>query len=982
MQNDAYANSFTVSVNSTTGVSSGSFFFEEEIRLMRHNGRFTAWRCAILSVVVWFSAFFPARVAAQPIVSLSPASLIFGSQQVGVGSTPQVVTLTNTGSAVLSLISITISSSNSSDFTQINGCGKTLAINASCTINVTFIPNVTGNLSSTLKVVDNATGSPQTVPVSGTGVAPAVTLSPPVGLSFAGVSVGGSSLPTPITVSNTGTASLTVSSIMATGDFSQTNNCTAGVAAGSSCVINVTFSPTAVWSRGGSIVITDNGYNNPQQVAFLVGIGNSGAAAGVSTKALNFGSAHLGSSSLVRPITLSNTGSAALNINSIVASGDYSQTNNCPGSLNPATSCLISVKFAPSATGARSGYITINDTDPAFLQTVTLSGTGTLPNALVNVDPEQASLTPSQTEQFTVTITGVSSPNVTWSVDGVPGGNSTVGTISASGLYTAPETAATHIIQATNVSNGTQFAVAFLAVDNYLGTFTGKNDTLRTGQNLSEIALTTGNVNRTQFGKLFSYAVDGFTFAQPLYVEGVNVGGVVHNVVYVATENDSVFAFDADNDGTGGGQLWKTSFIDPPGVISIPQADVENGNDIPIQIGITGTPVIDPTAGPNGTLFVVVRTLEGPPGSLASYVQRLHALDLTTGAEQPGSPVVIQATVSGTGIGSSGGQLSFNSQRENSRPALLLSNGTIYVCWSSLEDIEPYHGWVMGFTESTLQPAGVFATTANGEEAGIWQGGDGATADAEGNVFVVTGNGTFDAGTGGVDYGDSVVKLTTTNAALAVGDYFSPFNQASLSSLNWDLSAGGAMLLPDQAGPYPHVMLAAGKGSTVYELNRDFLGGFSATANQNLLTLPAVLGADQEGSGNRGGPAYWQEQVYYVGSQGYPMQFSLQNGLISTVPIVQSNKEFGYPGGAPVVSANGNTNGIVWVLQVDRFNNNMPAVLRAEDAANVSRELYNSSDDASRDNAGPAVKFTVPTVANGKVYVPTQNQLDVYGLLP
>jgi hypothetical protein len=281
-----------------------------------------------------------------------------------------------------------------------------------------------------------------------------------------------------------------------------------------------------------------------------------------------------------------------------------------------------------------------------------------------------------------------------------------------------------------------------------------------------------------------------------------------------------------------------------------------------------------------------------------------------------------------------------------------------------------------------LQQVGVFATTANGQEAGIWQGGDGAAADAEGNVYVVTGNGTFDASTGGVDYGDSVVKLTATSGALSVGDYFSPFNQASLSSLNWDLSAGGEMLLPDQPGPYPHVMLAGGKGSAVYELNRDFLGGFSATANQNLLTLPTVLGADQEGAGNRGGPAYWQEQVYYVGSQGYPMQFSLQNGLISTLPIAQSSKEFGYPGGAPVVSANGNMNGIVWVLQVDRFNNNLPAVLHAEDAANVTRELYNSSADATRDTPGPAVKFTVPTVANGKVYVPTQNQLDVYGLLP
>jgi hypothetical protein len=200
--------------------------------------------------------------------------------------------------------------------------------------------------------------------------------------------------------------------------------------------------------------------------------------------------------------------------------------------------------------------------------------------------------------------------------------------------------------------------------------------------------------------------------------------------------------------------------------------------------------------------------------------------------------------------------------------------------------------------------------------------------------------------------------------------------------LNWDLGGGGAMLLPDQPGAFPHVMVAGGKGSTLYELNRDFLGGFSASANQNLLTIPAVLGDVLEGSGNRGGSAYWQGQVYLVPSAGFPMQFSLQGGLISTLPIVTSNKKFGYPGGAPVISANGNSNGIVWAMQVDRFGTNKPAVLRAFDASNVSRQLYNSSDDATRDTAGPAVKFTVPTVANGKVYVPTQTELDVYGLLP
>jgi len=598
----------------------------------------------------------------------------------------------------------------------------------------------------------------------------------------------------------------------------------------------------------------------------------------------------------------------------------------------------------------------------------------------VSVSPRAAAVVvTTQTQQFTAWVT--SNASVTWSVDGVPGGNSTVGTISASGLYTPSSIPAMHTIQATNVSNPQQTATAFVAANNYPGTFTGRNDTLRTGQNLNEVGLTTGTVNRNQFGKLFSYLVDGYVFAQPLYVQGVSIPNQgLHNVVYVATENDSVFAFDADNNGTGGGQLWQKSFLDPAnGITTVPQGEVENGNDIPVQIGITATPVIDPAAGLNGTLFVIARTKEITAG-VTSYVQRLHALDMATGLEQAGSPVIVQATVSGVGIGSIGGQLSFDPLRENPRTALLLANGTVYISWASLEDILPFHGWVIGYNESTLQQSGVFNTTPNGSEGGIWQSGDGIAADANGNLFVVTSNGTFDASTGGVDYGDSVLKLNAANGVLAIADSFTPFNQASLSSLNWDLGAGGTMLLPDQPGPYPHVMLAGGKGSAIYELNRDFLGGFSATANQNLLTIPTLLSANLEASGNRGGPAYWQGQVYFVGSAGLPMQLSLQGGLISTLPIAQSNKLFGYPGGAPVVSANGNNNGIVWALQVDRFFKGSPAILRAFDAANVSRELYNSSN-ATRDTAGPAVKFTAPTVANGKVYVGTQTELDVYGLL-
>ncbi len=919
-------------------------------------------------------------LAAQPSVGLNPSSLSFANQLVGSPSSPQQVTLTNTGNASLSITKIKISSGNSGDFSQTNNCGSSLKANASCTINVTFTPAKLGNLSSDLSITDNASGSPQLVPVSGVGAAPAVTLSP-ANLTFSGVPIGSSSSPASITVTNSGTATLTIANIAASGDFSQTNTCSSPIGAGSTCTINVTFTPTEVWSRGGSIVLTDNAYQSPQQVAFLLGMGNSGAAVKLSTKSLGYGSVPVGTTTSAKTVTLTNSGSAALNLNSIIASGDYTQTNNCPASLNANSNCTINITFTPSATGARTGYLTFSDTDPSLLQSVALNGTGTVPNAQTSVNPQQASLTPFQAQQFTVAIGGVNNPSVTWYVDGIAGGNSTVGTISSAGLYTPPSMAGSHIIRVTNNNNSNQTAVAFVGVDNFAGTFTGKNDNMRTGQNLSEFALTTGNVNRNQFGKLFSYAVDGYVFAQPLYVEGVNIPNQgIHDVVYVATEGDSVFAFDADNNGAGGGQLWQTSFTNPAeGVTTIPQADVENGNDIPVQIGITGTPVIDPTI---NTLFVVVRTKEVTNG-VASYVQRLHALDITTGAEQAGSPVVISASISGTGIGSSGGTLSFDGLRENPRPALLLTNGIIYVCWASLEDIEPFHGWIISFEESPLQQVSVFNTTPNGEEGGIWMGGGGMVADDEGNLFVSTGNGTFDANIGGVDYGDTVLKLTPSMSGLSVGDYFTPYNQSYLASQNWDLAAGGPVVLPDQPGAYPHVMLAAGKGGAVFEINRDSMGGFNSSANQNLLTIPLGDGNGIIGSGNRAaGPAYWQESVYFSGSSVVPNQYSMQNGLISVAPAAQWTVQLGYPGGSPVISANGNTNGIVWVVQTDRYNSMLPAILRAFDAANISRQLYNSSDDASRDTAGPAVKFVVPTVANGKVFLGTETELDVYGLLP
>lgn len=941
------------------------------------------------SLVHAFTAAAAASTAA-PAVSLSPTSINFGNQQVGTSSAGQPVTITNTGNATLTFKQIAILGTSAKDFGQTaNTCKVNLAAGASCVVSVAFTPTQTGTRSKALTFTDNASNSPQTVTLTGVGTSASVTFTPATfpnnggsSISFGKTPVGSASAAQSITLNNPGNATLAISNIAISGDFAQTNTCGAAVNAGSSCTISVTFSPTQIWSRSGTVIISDNAFGNPQQVILLVGMGTGTAKATLSTTTLTFGTQAMGTTSASQPITLSNTGTAALSITSIVATGDFAQTNNCGASLAVGKNCAINVTFTPSypAAAARKGYITVNDTDPTFLQTVNLTGQAATASNKVTVNPGFGSLTPAQTQQFSATVSGSPGQAVTWSVDGVASGNSTVGTISTSGLYTPPSVAGWHMIQATNTANPPQVGLARFAVTTYPGTFTYKSDSQHSGQNLTETVLTSGNVNAVQFGKLFSYSVDGYVFAQPLYVAGMSIPGQgVHNVVYVATENDSVYAFDADN--LVSQPLWQVSFISPAsGITTVPAGDVQSGYfDIPVQIGITATPVIDPAI---NTIFVLARTKEVSGGETA-YVQRLHALNMTTGAEQPGSPVVIQGTVNGTGVGGTGSQVAFDPLRENPRPGLLLVNGTVYSGWASMDDIQPWHGWIIGYSETTLQQVSIFNTTPNGNAGGIWGAGGGLTADTSGNIYTTTGNGSFDANTGGVDYGDTVLKLSGAGGALAVMDYFTPFNQAALTSVDWDLGSGGMILLPDQPGSFPHVALAAGKGSTIYEINRDDMGEFNATSNQIILTVPAIIGGAVEIDGNRGGgPGYWQGQIYYAGAASQPMQFGLLNGLISSVPIMQRTNTFGYPGGTLVVSSNGVTNGIVWALETDGYSNGAPDILHAYDAANISRELWNTNQLQSQNVAGPAVKFTVPTVANGKVYVGTQTQLNVYGLLP
>ncbi len=510
------------------------------------------------------------------------------------------------------------------------------------------------------------------------------------------------------------------------------------------------------------------------------------------------------------------------------------------------------------------------------------------------------------------------------------------------------------------------------------GVFTQRYDNSRSGANTQENFLTPSNVTVDRFGKLFSLHVDGQVYAQPLYLQSVSIpnqGG--HNVVFVATQHDSVYAFDADGQSTS--PLWHVSFVNPTaGVTAVPPQDVfpAGAFDIKPEIGITSTPVIDPAS---GTLYVTAKTRELQDSSCTlnckhNYFYRLHALDITTGMEKLGGPVVIRASVPGKGYDSVAGTVTFGGLRQLQRPGLLLLNGTLYLGFGSQGDMDPYHGWLLAYDAATLRQVGVFNVTPNGNEGAIWQAGGGIAVDADGNLYVVTANGTFDANKGRTDYGDSVLKLQFKSDQFFVLDYFTPANQDSLENYDWDLGSGPPLILPDQPGPHPHLLATAGKDSRLYILNRDNLG-HQQRADAGALHVETFIGMPFAGG------AYWNGNLYFQAVGDSLRQFPLVNGTVQ--PPIVAAFQTGFPNPALSISAHGTSNAILWLVQTDAFPRGGPAILRAFDATNVRNELYNSSQSSNqRDQAGPAVKFVVPTVANGRVYVGTDGEVDVYGLLP
>jgi hypothetical protein len=601
--------------------------------------------------------------------------------------------------------------------------------------------------------------------------------------------------------------------------------------------------------------------------------------------------------------------------------------------------------------------------------------TGAAPTVTLSVSPQSvvagqsATLVWSSTDATSVTITP------------------TVGPVGPNGTYQTPALTATTTYTATATGNGgtsnpvsATVTVTTPPPPSAMGVYTHKYDNTRQGVNVSETVLTPSNVNSTTFGKLFTLNVDGYIFGQPLIVPGVTINGSSHNVVYVATEHDSVYAFDAD--GTTTTPLWKVSFlvngattVSTSPTASQPTPDLSSATIYP-EIGITSTPVIDPTT---STIYVVAETKEN-----GSFFHRLHALDLTTGAEKFGGPVLIQASVAGTGTDAVNGQIAFSSIDQLQRPALTLYNGMVLIGFGSQADNPPWHGWMLAYNATTLQQTWKFNVTPNGTDGAIWMSGGGFAVDSNDGIYFISANGTFGTNQ---DYGDSFVRM---NSAGNVVDYFTPDTQSTLAADDIDLGAGGAMILPDQSGANPHLIVGAGKDTNIYLVNRDNMGKFDSQSNNQIVQeLQSALGGE-----SRSQPAYWNGFVYFSAFSDAVKAYAISNGQLSATPVSKTpvtsalNCDAGAsptPGCAlsspsPIVSANGSSNGILWLVFLAGGDAGT-GTLYAYDATNLTRELYDSSQVASRDAVGTASKFVPVTVVNGKVYVAAVNKLLIYGLL-
>jgi hypothetical protein len=759
----------------------------------------------------------------------------------------------------------------------------------------------------------------------------------------------------------------------------------------------------AVVAGGGASTLTWSSANATSCTASGGWSGSLPTSGTQSTGALTLPSAY--SLTCTGPGGASAASTVLVNIVPVATLADYPTvvpgggTSTLTWSSTNATSC--------TATGGWSGTLAASGTQSTGALAATtsyyLSCTGaggtsnvgmatvTIANGTVSVSPRVAAITVSQTQQFTASVPG--GGPATWSVDGISGGNATIGTISAGGLYTPGTAVGTHTAVATSVANSSQSGSAVVAVTDLAGVYTYHNDLARDGANTQEYALTTANVNTTGFGKLFSCTVDGAVYAQPLWVANLRINGAQHNVVFVATEHDSLFAFDAD--AAPCTTLWTVSLIDAghggtSGETTVPAGPTGNlvgvgYGDLTPEVGVTGTPVIDSSM---NVLYVVSKSVNS---AQTTFYQRLHAIDLTTGNEKTGSPVTIAGTYPGTGDG--GTTVTFSPRQQNQRSGLVLVNGTLCIAWSAHEDALPYYGWVMNYTYNgtSFTQGNVLNVTPNAQGGGIWMDGGAMAVDSGNNLYALTGNGTFDASNTGApnnDYGDSMVRLS---GSLTVSQYFTPSDQLSDDQNDADFGSGGAAVLADlpAGSPVTHLVVGGGKDGNLYVLNRDVLGGLGDAAAVQKVAI---------GHGLFSTGAFWNDNLYVAGAGGALSAYSLSLSQAQFALSSASSQVFGWPGGTPSVSAAGAQGGIVWILDNHLYCTKQSsgcgaAVLHAYDATDMGNELWNSAM-VTADAAGNAVKFTVPTVANGKVYVGTRGnntggvhgstsvsgELDVYGL--
>jgi hypothetical protein len=692
------------------------------------------------------------------------------------------------------------------------------------------------------------------------------------------------------------------------------------------------------------------------------------------------------------------------------AGAAYASTLGASGGTTPYTWTLTSGTLPTglmlnASTGAISGTPTVSVSNtpltfqvkdsgnPAQSKTANLTLTiGASPGITVTISPRRGGVAINQLLPLTATVTNdVASAGVIWSVSagGLLSGQST----SKASFNSA--TAGVYTVTATSNADGSKSASVTIGVTDLAGVTTYHNNLSRDGSNPKEYALTPSNVNTGSFGKLFSCKLDGAIYAQPLWVANLRVGGTMRNVVFAATQHESLYAFDADANPCV--QLWTVSLIDgvhggTTGEKSVPSGPgglVGSGfGDITPEVGVTGTPVIDPTT---NTLYVVSKSVNSTG---TTFYQRLHGVDLFTGNEKlnGNSPVLIAATCPGTGDG--GTVDTFNAQLQNQRPGLALVNGAIYIAWASHEDRSPYYGWVISYDSVTLAQNSVLNVSPNFGYGGIWMGGGAPAVDSNNNLYLLTGNGTFDvtnSSTPNNDYGDSFLKLSPS---LGILGFFTPSNQSLDNANDQDFGSGGAAILVDLPSGTPnHFVIGGGKDGYLYLLNRDSLGGSGDTNALQRLNFSAAIFATG---------AFWNNTFYLAGVGGHlsAFPFNTTSRMFGITATSQSPGSFGFPGSTPSVSSQGSSNGIVWAL--DNGNYCTPqsrgcgsTVLHAYDAGNLANELWNSSI-LNGDAAGYAVKFTVPTVANGKVYVGTRGnntggpfgstsvsgELDVYGLLP